>query len=124
MNSAPLSPFGQTANKSGSVPSVKSLDGAPAGKGKQVIIACAESLIVVSCSIYFHYFLPILTHWSSLSAFSVEYAKVMKTLSSPKVLQYTTSLKVMDFLPYTPSLPPPPLPPPDEESATETQEKM
>lgn len=86
VNSAPLSPFGQTTNQSGSVPSVKSLDGAPAGK--------------------------------------VEYAKVMKTLSSPKILQYTTSFKVMDFLPYIPSLPPPPVPPPDEESATETQEKM
>ncbi|XP_018420475.1 PREDICTED: roundabout homolog 4 [Nanorana parkeri] len=86
VNSAPLSPCSQAADQSGSVPSVKSLDGAPSGK--------------------------------------VEYAKVMKTLSSPKILQYTTSLKFMDFLPYTLSLPPPPVPPPDEESAPETQAKI
>ncbi|XP_072281767.1 roundabout homolog 4 isoform X1 [Pyxicephalus adspersus] len=86
VNSAPLSPISKTANQSGSVPSVKSLEGASAGK--------------------------------------VEYTKVVKTLSSPKILQYTTSLKVMDFLPYGSSLPPPPVPPPDEEDAQETQDKM
>ncbi|XP_040287057.1 roundabout homolog 4 isoform X3 [Bufo bufo] len=75
VNSAPLSPCFQT--ESGSVPSVKSLDGNPPAKG--------------------------------------EYAKVMKTFSSPKILHYTTSLKVMDLLPYSNPLPPPPVPPPEEE---------
>uniref|UniRef100_A0A8C5MIG8 Roundabout homolog 1 n=1 Tax=Leptobrachium leishanense TaxID=445787 RepID=A0A8C5MIG8_9ANUR len=41
-------------------------------------------------------------------------AKVMKTFSSPKILQYTTSLQVMNLLPFT-ALPPPPVPPPREE---------
>ncbi|CAN2388121.1 angiogenesis [Pristimantis euphronides] len=72
VNSAPLSPYFQTDNVS--VPSAKSLDGNPGGKG--------------------------------------EYAKVMKTFSSPKILHYTTSLKVMDLLPYSSPLPPPPAPPP------------
>ncbi|XP_069802618.1 roundabout homolog 4 isoform X2 [Dendropsophus ebraccatus] len=76
VNSAPLSPYIQK-DGGGSVPSVKSLDGKPAGKG--------------------------------------EYSKVMKTFSSPKILHYTTSLKVMDLLPYSGPLPPPPVPPPEEE---------
>ncbi|KAM4015872.1 roundabout homolog 4 isoform 2-T2 [Anomaloglossus baeobatrachus] len=75
VNSAPLPPCCQTDGCS--VPSVKSLDGNPAGKG--------------------------------------DYAKVMKTFSSPKILHYTTSLKVMDLLPYGSPLPPPPAPPPPEE---------
>ncbi|KAM4650401.1 roundabout homolog 4 isoform 2-T2 [Discoglossus pictus] len=53
-----------------------------------------------------------------------EYAKVMKTFSSPKILQYTTSLKVMDLLPVTSPLPPPPVPPPEEDSAHKFQGKM
>ncbi|KAM9299176.1 roundabout homolog 4 [Gastrophryne carolinensis] len=84
VNSAPLSPVEKTASQSGSVPSVKSFDGAQAGK---------------------------------------EYAKVMKTFSSPKILQYTTSLKFMDLLAYPPSLPPPPVPPPEEEILQEQQDK-
>ncbi|KAM4702939.1 roundabout homolog 4 [Rhinophrynus dorsalis] len=52
-----------------------------------------------------------------------DYAKVMKTFSSPKILHYTTSLKVMDLLPFTPSLPPPPVPPPDECSGCDKQGK-
>ncbi|KAG9471723.1 hypothetical protein GDO78_023272 [Eleutherodactylus coqui] len=83
VNSAPLSPYFQT--DSGSVPSVKSVDGNPAGKG--------------------------------------EYAKVMKTFSSPKILHYTTSLKVMDLLPYSSPLPPPPAPPPEEEPSRGRQDK-
>ncbi|MEE6484549.1 hypothetical protein FKM82_013905 [Ascaphus truei] len=47
-----------------------------------------------------------------------EYAKVMKTLSSPKILQHTSSVKVMNLLP------PPPSPPPKEDSDSEDQEKM
>ncbi|KAM8927627.1 roundabout homolog 4 [Pelodytes ibericus] len=50
-----------------------------------------------------------------------EYAKVMKTFSSPKLVQYTTSLKVVDLLPFT-SLPPPPVPPPHEDPTPETKE--
>ncbi|XP_069598469.1 roundabout homolog 4 isoform X2 [Ranitomeya imitator] len=42
------------------------------------------------------------------------YAKVMKTFSSPKILHYSTSLKVLDLLPYGSPLPPPPAPPPLE----------
>ncbi|XP_068096366.1 roundabout homolog 4 isoform X2 [Hyperolius riggenbachi] len=82
VNSAPLSPVGQADNQSGSVPSMRSLDGTIQGK---------------------------------------EYAKVIKTFSSPKLLQYTASLKVMDLLSYTSSLPPPPVPPPKEESTPEVQ---
>ncbi|XP_075046494.1 roundabout homolog 4 isoform X2 [Mixophyes fleayi] len=84
VNSAPLSPYCQSADQSGSVPSVKSLAGNQPGKG--------------------------------------EYAKVMKTFSSPKILHYTTSLKVMDLLPYTPSLPPPPVPPPNDDFSRERQD--
>ncbi|KAG8434665.1 hypothetical protein GDO86_012867 [Hymenochirus boettgeri] len=43
-----------------------------------------------------------------------DYAKAMKTFSSPKILHYTTSLKVMDLQPFSPPLPPPPVPPPNE----------
>ncbi|XP_075695324.1 roundabout homolog 4 isoform X2 [Rhinoderma darwinii] len=52
-----------------------------------------------------------------------EYAKVMKTFSSPKILHYTTSLKVMDLLPYSNALPPPPVPPPEEEPSRGRQDK-
>ncbi|KAM3921724.1 roundabout homolog 4 isoform 2-T2 [Leptodactylus fuscus] len=52
-----------------------------------------------------------------------EYAKVMKTFSSPKILHYTTSLKVMDLLPYNNPLPPPPVPPPEEELSKGRQNK-
>ncbi|XP_056400101.1 roundabout homolog 4 isoform X2 [Hyla sarda] len=82
VNSAPLSPYLQT--DSGSVPSVKSLEGNPAGK---------------------------------------EYTKVMKTFSNPKILHYTTSLKVMDLLPYSSALPPPPAPPPEEDLNRGRQDK-
>ncbi|XP_063293243.1 roundabout homolog 4 isoform X1 [Pelobates fuscus] len=52
-----------------------------------------------------------------------DYAKVMKTFSSPKILQYTTSLKVVDLLPFT-ALPPPPVPPPQEDSSRDAQEDI
>ncbi|KAG8568224.1 hypothetical protein GDO81_013928 [Engystomops pustulosus] len=52
-----------------------------------------------------------------------EYAKVMKTFSTPKILHYTTSLKVMDLLPYNSPLPPPPDPPPEEEPCRGRQDK-
>ncbi|XP_073440992.1 roundabout homolog 4 isoform X8 [Dendrobates tinctorius] len=83
VNSAPLSPSCQS--DSCSVPSVKSVDGIPAGKA--------------------------------------DYAKVMKTFSSPKILHYTTSLKVMDLLPYGSPLPPPPPPPLPEEEPRSRQDK-
>ncbi|XP_053546461.1 roundabout homolog 4 [Bombina bombina] len=86
VNSAPLSPYYQTSNQNGSIPSVQSLDINQAGKG--------------------------------------DYAKVMKTFSSPKILQYTTSLKVMDLHPITASLPPPPVPPPNEDLSCKDQNKM
>ncbi|XP_063799822.1 roundabout homolog 4 isoform X2 [Pseudophryne corroboree] len=86
VNSAPLSPYRQTAEQSDRAPSEKSSAGNQAGKG--------------------------------------EYAKVMKTFSSPKILHYTTSLKVMDFLPYSPSLPPPPVPPPKEKLSSDRQDKV
>lgn len=47
----------------------------------------------------------------------------MKTFSSPKILHYTTSLKVMDLLPYSSPLPPPPAPPPEEEPSRGPQDK-
>ncbi|XP_012822438.2 roundabout homolog 4 isoform X2 [Xenopus tropicalis] len=67
---------------------------------------------------------PSIQHLNIKKVGKGDYAKVMKTFSSPKILHYTTSLQVMDLLPYTPSLPPPPVPPPDENPIHNDKDKI